>query len=347
MRAIRIAAHGGPEALRLEEIPVPKPGSGQALVRIEAAGVNFIDVYQRTGLYQVPLPFTLGQEAAGTVEAVGDGVTALRPGARVAWTGVLGAYAEAAVVSADRLVEIPEAVTPRQAAAVMLQGMTAHYLVCSIRPLQPGDACLVHAAAGGTGQLLCRLAKLRGATVIGTVGSDAKLAVAREAGADHVLNRRTTPDLAAEVRRLTGGAGVQVVYDGVGAATFEASLAALASRGMLATFGNASGPAPKVEPLELSRRGSLFLTRPKLADYVATRGELEWRAREVLGWVKDGTLVPRIWKEYALADAAQAHRDLESRATTGKLLVLPQASGREPALHGAREEPLVQSTEPV
>lgn len=322
MLAIRVHTPGGIEALHLDDVAIPEPGPGQVLVRVEAAGVNFIDVYHRTGLYPMPTPFTLGQEGAGVVERVGAGVTSIRPAERVAWSGVMGSYAERIIVPADRLVTLPAEVTTRQAAAVLLQGMTAHYLVTSTCPLQPGDQCLVHAAAGGVGLLLCQMAKRRGARVIGTVGDDAKAALAREAGADEVINYRTTPDVAAEVRRRTGGAGVRVAYDGVGQATFAASLASLAPRGMLATFGNASGPVPAVEPLELSRRGSLFLTRPKLADYTATREELLARAGDVLAWVRDGALRLRIHAEYPLRDAARAHADLESRNTTGKLLLV-------------------------
>jgi NADPH2:quinone reductase len=323
MRAIRVHTPGGSDALHLDDVTVPEPGPGQALVRVEAAGVNFIDIYHRTGLYPLPTPFTLGQEGAGVVERVGSDVASVRPAERVAWSGTMGSYAEYIVVPADRLVSLPADVTTRQAAAALLQGMTAHYLVMTACPLRPGDTCLVHAAAGGVGLLLCQLAKRQGATVIGTVGADGKAAHAREAGADHVINYRTTPDVAAEVRRLTGGAGVRAAYDGVGQATFSASLASLAPRGMLATFGNASGPVPAVEPLELSRRGSLFLTRPKLADYTATRAELLARAGEVLAWVRDGALRLRIHAEYRLEEAARAHADLEGRGTTGKLLLIP------------------------
>jgi NADPH2:quinone reductase len=323
MKAIRVLRPGGPEVLALEELPVPVPGPGQVLVRVEAAGVNFIDTYQRSGLYPIQTPFTIGQEGAGAVEAVGDGVTAFAPGDRAAWSGPMGAYAEVAVLPADRVVKVPDGVTIRQAAAAMLQGMTAHYLVTTVFPLQHGHTCLVHAAAGGVGRLLCQLARLRGARVIATVGADAKAAIAREAGASDVINYRATENVAHEVRQLTLGRGVDVVFDGVGAATFEASLAALAPRGMLVTFGNASGPVPAFEPLRLSQRGSLFLTRPRLADYIAARAELEQRAGDVLGWVRSGQLVLRIHREYPLAEAAQAHRDLEGRGTTGKLLLVP------------------------
>ena len=325
MKAIRVSQPGGPEALVLENLPIPEPAAGQVLVRIEAAGVNFIDVYQRNGLYPIQTPFTLGQEGAGVVERMGPEVTGLAAGDLVAWSGPMGAYAEYAAVPADRVVQVPAEVTAAQAAAAMLQGMTAHYLAGTTYPLKPGETCLVHAAAGGVGLLLCQIARMRGARVIGTVGADDKAALAREAGASDVINYRATENLAHEVRRLTGGTGVQVVYDGVGQATFAASMASLAPRGMLVTFGNASGPVQPFEPLKLSQGGSLFLTRPKLADHIATRTELEQRAGEVLGWVRDGKLKLRIFREYPLAEAAQAHRDLESRKTTGKLLLLPAA----------------------
>ena len=323
MRAIRVHAPGGPEALRLEEVPVPEPAAAEALVRLEAAGVNFIDVYHRSGLYPQPVPFTVGQEGAGTVERVGAGVTTLHPGDRVAFATVMGAYAELIAAPADRLAPVPHAVTAAQAAAAMLQGMTAHYLACTTFPLASNDVCLVHAAAGGVGLLLVQIAKLMGARVIATAGSDAKCGIARDAGADDVLNYTTTRDLAGAVRRLTGGRGVNVVYDGVGAATFEASLDALAPRGMMVTFGNASGPVPPFEPLLLGRKGSLFFTRPRLADYVATRDELLLRSGEVLQWVADGRLRLSISAEYPLAEAARAHMELEGRRTVGKLLLRP------------------------
>jgi len=323
MRAIRVHRAGGPEVLTLDDVAVPVPAAGQVLVRIEAAGVNFIDTYQRSGLYPVQTPFILGQEGAGVVVRAGEGVSVVREGERVAWSGPMGAYAEHVALPAERVVRVPEGVGAEPAAAAMLQGMTAHYLATTTFPLQPGQTCLVHAAAGGVGLLLCQLARLRGARVIGTVGSDDKAALAREAGASDVINYRATENVAHEVRQLTGGRGVDVVYDSVGAATFEASLASLRPRGMLVTFGNASGPVPAFEPLKLSQKGSLFLTRPKLQDYIITRAELEQRAGEVLGWVRDGTLTLRVFRTYPLADAAQAHRDLEGRGTTGKLLLRP------------------------
>jgi NADPH2:quinone reductase len=322
MRAIRVSAPGGSEALRLESIAVPEPGKGQVLVRVEAAGVNFIDVYQRQGFYPVPTPFTLGQEGAGVVLRLGPEARGLEPGCHVAWTGPLGAYAEYAAVPLDRLVVVPEGVKARDAAALMLQGMTAHYLTTATYRLRAGDWCVVHAAAGGVGLLLCQMARLRGARVFGTVSTAEKAALARSFGADEVMVYGER-DLAGEVRRVTAGGGAQVVYDGVGQATWEASLASLAPRGMLVLFGQSSGPVPPLDPLLLSRHGSIFLTRPKLADYIATRPELEERAGEVLGWARDGRLKVKLYREYPLEDAAEAHRDLESRRTTGKLLLIP------------------------
>ena len=321
MKAIRITTPGGPEALALEDVPTPDPAAGEALVRVEAAGVNYIDVYQRTGFYKVPLPFTLGQEGAGVVEKTGDRVAGLKQGDRVAWASHLGAYAEYAVLPADRLVPVPDGVTTKQAAAAMLQGMTAQYLARSTYALKPGDTCLVHAAAGGVGGLLVQIAKRCGARVIATAGSEQKLAIAREHGADVVIAYRQA-DVAAEVRRATDGKLCHVVYDGVGKDTWEASLASVAPRGMLVLFGNASGPVPSFDPLRLSA-GSKYVTRPRLNDYIATREELMSRAAEVLGWIAAGKLEVRIYKEYALGDVASAHRDLEGRGTTGKLIVVP------------------------
>jgi len=326
MKAIRVHEPGGPEVMRLEELPRPEPGPGQALVRLEAIGVNFIEVYQRRGFYPVPMPSTPGSEAAGAVVAVGAGVTGLVAGDLVASTDLGGTYAEFALAAADRLVPLPSGVTTRQAAAAMLQGMTAHYLACSTRPLAPGDTCLVHAAAGGVGLLLCQIAKRRGARVLGTVSTPEKAALAREAGADEVI-RYTEQDFEAEVKRLTAGRGVQVVYDSVGQTTFEQSLRSLAPRGTLALFGQSSGPVAPVDPQILNRLGSLYLTRPTLGHYVATRAELMTRAGEVLGWVRDGSLRLRVDRELPLAQAAAAHRALESRATTGKLLLIPGGTG--------------------
>lgn len=322
MRAIRVHEIGGPEVLRLEELPEPSPGPGQAVVRIEAIGVNFIEVYQRVGLYKVPLPGTPGSEAAGVVVAVAADVADLRPGDRVASTSFAGAYAAFALAAAERLVKLPDGVTTRQAAAVLLQAMTAHYLVHSTYALKPGDTCLVHAAAGGVGPLLTQLAKRLGARVIGTVSTREKAAVAREAGADEVV-LYTEQDFEVEVKRLTGGRGVQVVYDSVGRTTFEKSLRSLAPRGMMALFGQSSGPVPPFDPQQLNQLGSLFLTRPKLNDHILTRGELRSRANDVLGRVADGTLRVRIDREVPLARAAEAHRALEARATTGKVLLIP------------------------
>jgi NADPH2:quinone reductase len=323
VRAIRVHVHGGREVLQFEELPDPVPAEGQALVRIEAVGVNFIDVYHRTGLYKVPsLPFTIGQEAAGTVEAVGPGVTGLAPGDRVAYAGVMGAYAEKAVVPADRLVKLPEGVSAKDGAAAMLQGMTAQYLACSTYPLKPGDVCLVHAAAGGVGLLLCQIAKLLGARVLATTSTEDKARLAREAGADEVI-LYTEQDFAAEVRRLTDNRGVQVVYDGVGRATFDKSLDSLARRGMMALFGQSSGPVPPFDPSILNAKGSLYLTRPSLFHYIAAREELVARAGDVLGWIREGKLKLRIGLELPLREAAEAHRALEGRTTTGKVLLLP------------------------
>ena len=322
MKAIRVHTPGGPEALRYEEIERAAPGPSQVLVKIEAAGVNFIDIYQRTGHYKVPLPVTLGQEAAGTVSAVGPGVAEPKVGERVAYASLLGAYAEYAVVPADRVVVLPDGVSTKQGAAVMLQGMTAHYLATSTYALKPGDACLAHAAAGGVGLLLCQIAKLRGARVLGTVSTREKAALARGAGADEVI-LYTGQDFETEVRRLTNGAGLQVIYDSVGKTTFEKGLNCLAPRGMMVLYGQSSGPVGPFDPQVLSQKGSLFLTRPTLAHYTATRAELLGRAGEVLGWIKSGKLTVRIERELPLAQAAEAHRLLEGRKTTGKVLLIP------------------------
>ena len=321
MKAIRVHAVGGPEAMRFEDVADPAPQAGEAVVRVEAAGVNFIDVYHRTGLYKVPLPVTLGQEGAGTVDVVGAEATGVKQGDRVAWAGVSGSYAEKAAVPAAKLVQLPAGISPRDGAAAMLQGMTAHYLATSTYPLKAGDTCLVHAAAGGVGLLLCQIAKMRGARVIGTAGSEEKTRLARGAGADETIDY-AKQDFEAEVKRLTGGKGVQVVYDGVGKSVFEKSLNCLAPRGMMATFGNASGPVPPVEPLTLSQKGSLYLTRPTLWHYIATREDLEARAGDVLGWIASGKLKIRIGT-FPLSSAADAHRALEGRKTTGKVLLLP------------------------
>jgi NADPH2:quinone reductase len=322
MRAIRVPQYGGPEAMRLDELPTPAPGPGQALIRIEAAGVNFIDVYQRTGLYKGALPVPLGLEGAGVVEAVGPGVTTVRAGERVAWTGVPGSYATHNAVPADRLVALPAGVDARAGAAVMLQGMTAHYLVSGSYRLQRGDTCVVHAAAGGVGLLLCQMARRAGARVLATVSTEEKARLAREAGADEVI-LYSRQDFEAEVKRLTGGRGVQVVYDSVGRDTFERSLNCLAPRGFMILYGQSSGPVAPVDPQVLNARGSLYLQRPSLFHYTATREELLARAGEVLGWVARGELRVRIGATFPLGEAAEAHRQLEGRMTTGKVLLIP------------------------
>lgn len=322
MQAIRVHEIGDAGVLRLEDVEVPRPGAGQALVRIEAAGLNFVEIYHRIGLYKVATPYTPGSEAAGTVESVGPGVSTVRPGDRVASVNVLGAYAEFALAAADRLVVLPDRVTTRQGAAVLLQGMTAQYLAASTYPLERGSACLVHAAAGGVGLLLCQIAKLRGSRVIGTVSTAAKADLARAVGVDEVI-LYTETDFVAEVRRLTGGVGVDVVYDSVGRTTFAGSLDCLAPRGMLVLYGQSSGPVPPFDLQVLSQKGSLYVTRPKLGDYTRNRAELLERAGEVLGWVADGTLRVRIEQEFPLRDAAEAQRALEGRRTTGKVLLIP------------------------
>lgn len=320
MRAVRIHDTGGPEMLRIESIPVPRPRADEALVRLEASGVNFVDVYKRSGLYEIPLPATLGEEGAGTVVAVGENVHEVRTGDRVAWASVLGSYAEYAVVPARKLVPLPADLPARVGAAVMLQGMTAHYLATSTWPLREGDRCLVHAAAGGVGLLLVQIAKRRGAWVVGTAGSDEKAALARAAGADEVIVY-TRDDFAGEVRRLTEGRGVQVIYDSVGRSTFLPGLDVLAPRGMMVLFGQSSGPVAPLDPQILNRKGSLFLTRPTLGHYVATRDELLWRARELFTWIAAGELQVRIGAEFPLSEAAEAHRALEGRRTTGKVVL--------------------------
>ena len=322
MKAIRVHAAGGPEVLKLDEIPSPTPKTGEALVKVDAAGLNYIDVYFRTGMYKAELPLTLGMEAGGTVTAVGANVSEVKVGDKVAYTGVAGAYAEQAVVASSKLVVLPSGVSTKQGAAAMLQGMTAHYLACSTYPLKKGDTCLVHAAAGGVGLLLCQIAKLRGARVIGTVSTDDKAKLAREAGADETIIY-TRQDFEAEVKRMTDGKGVQVVYDAVGKTTWDKSLNSLAPRGLIALYGASSGPIGQIDPQIFNAKGSLFLTRPSLGHYTATREELLQRAGEVLGWVRDGKLKLRMEFEFPLKDAAEAHRALEGRKTTGKVLILP------------------------
>jgi NADPH2:quinone reductase len=322
MKAIRVHEAGGPEVLRLEEIPAPVPGEGEVLVRIEAAGVNFIDVYQREGLYPLPRPYTAGSEGAGTVTAIGGRVTSVAVGDRVASASIRGAYAELAVVPADRLVRLPDGLGSRMAAALMLQGITAHYLATSTFPVKAGDTCLVHAAAGGVGLLLCQIASRRGARVIGTVSTTVKEALARDAGAAEII-RYTEQAFVPEVRRLTGGKGVHVVYDSVGRATFDGSLDSLARRGTLVLFGQSSGPVPPLDPQVLNRKGSLFLTRPTIAHYTFTQDELDGRAADLFRWVEGGTLHVHVDRAVPLADAAQAHRALEARETAGKVLLVP------------------------
>ena len=322
MQAIRVHQTGGPEALRYEGVERPPVGAGQALVKVEATGVNFIEVYQRTGLYRVPLPFTPGSEAAGTVVEVGPGVNDVRAGDRVASQSFAGSYAEFAMAPAERLVKLPKGVSTRLGAAVMLQGMTAHYLACTTFPLRSGHTCLVHAAAGGVGLLLCQIARSRGARVIGTVSTDEKARLAREAGAHDVI-LYTQQDFQVETMKLTGQSGVDVVYDSVGRTTFAKGFDCLAPRGMMVLYGQSSGPVGPFDPQILNQKGSLFLTRPTVGHYVATRAELLERASAVLGWVEDGSLQVRIGREFPLAAAAEAHSELEGRRTTGKVLLIP------------------------
>jgi NADPH:quinone reductase len=322
MKAIRINEHGGPEVMKIEDLPTPAPQAGQVLVRVEAAGVNYIDTYQRSGHYKVPLPYTMGLEGAGVVEATGEGVTGIARGARVAWTNVPGAYATHALVPADKVVPLPAAITSQQGAAAMLQGMTAHYLAHTTFPLRRGDACVVHAGAGGVGLLLTQMAKRAGARVFTTVSTDEKAKLSKDAGADEVI-RYTQEDFKDAVRRLTDGKGVRVVYDSVGRDTFEKSLDCLAPRGLLALFGQSSGAVPPFDPQVLAAKGSLFFTRPTLAHYIATREELLARANDVFAWIADGSLKVRIGATSPLAEAARAHTDLQARRTTGKVLLLP------------------------
>lgn len=321
MKAIRIHATGGPDALRLDDIPVPAPGPGEVRLRIDAAGVNFIDTYRRSGLYPVALPHTLGSEACGVITAVGPGVTAFAVGDRVAGASLSGAYADEALSPAAQLVHVPPSISSETAAAVLLQGLTAHYLATDTFPLRPGHTALIHAAAGGVGLLLVQLAVMRGARVLATVGTDEKAALARAAGAAAVCvySRDNFTDAA---RAFTDGRGVDVVYDGVGRSTFEGSLASLRPRGLLASFGNASGAVPPFSPLLLSQKGSLFFTRPTLAHYIQTPAELAARAKDLFDWITDNRLHVRIGARFPFTDAAGAHRALESRATTGKVLLV-------------------------
>jgi NADPH2:quinone reductase len=322
MKAVRVSEVGGVEKLTYTDVDVPKPGPGQALVKVAAAGVNYIDTYHRSGLYKLPLPFTLGLEGAGVVESVADDVTDFKPGDHVTWASGLGSYAEYVLVSTSQLVRVFAGMKLEDAAAAMLQGMTAHYLTHSTWPLKQGETCLVHAPAGGTGRLICQMAKMRGARVIGVTSTEEKAKIAREAGADEVILYKTQ-DFEEETKRLTGGAGVDVVYDSIGANTFEKSLKCVRRRGLMVTFGNASGPVPPLQPLALSNQGSIYLTRPKLGDYTVTSDELRQRAGDVLEWVATGRLKLKIDKTYPLSEAQQAHRDLESGKTSGKLMLKP------------------------
>ena len=322
MKAVRVTEYGGPEVMSYEDVDMPSPGDSDALVKVEASGINYIDTYQRSGLYQIPLPTTLGLEAAGTVEEVGSAVTNFKAGDRVAYTSVPGAYAEYATVPEDKLVAIPDGVSFNEGAAAMLQGCTAHYLCKSTYVVKEGDRCLIHAAAGGVGLLLIQMVKNAGGFVIGTVSTEEKAVLAKEAGADEVI-LYSEQDFETEVKRITDGAGVNVVYDSVGKATFEKSIDCLSKLGYMVLYGNASGPVTEFNPATLGPKGSLFLTRPTLFDYTASRESLEWRSSDVFNWIADGKLNLRIEHLYPLVDVQQAHIDLEGRATTGKLILTP------------------------
>ena len=322
MKAIQIQSTGGPEALQLVDLPIPQPGPGQVLIRIEATGVNFIEVYFRKGVYKASFPMIPGSEAAGTVEELGPGVNGFKDGDAVASTSVIGSYAEYALVPAAQLVKVPEGLSLESAAAVLLQGMTAHYLAVSTYPLKKDETALVHAGAGGVGLLLTQIAARIGARVITTVSTEEKAEISREAGASDVI-LYTEQDFEAEAKRLTGGKGVDVVYDGVGKTTFDKSLNCLHPRGMMVLFGASSGPVPPFDPGLLNSKGSLYLTRPTLWHYIATRAELDWRAGDVLGWAANGELKVRSEHTYPLSDAAQAQIDLEERKTSGKILLVP------------------------
>lgn len=322
MKAIQVQQTGGPEALKLVDLPIPKPKANEAVVKITAIGINYIDIYFREGRYPSQLPFVDGQEAAGIVSEVGSEVKSLRPGDRVAYTGLLGSYAEYSAVPADRLVKVPDKISDQQAAAAMLQGMTAHYLVYSTYALRKGETALVHAAAGGVGLILVQMAKNIGARVIGTVGSEEKAILARDAGADETIIY-TEQDFESETKRLTDGKGVHVVYDGVGKTTFDKDFNITRPRGYVVLFGGASGPVPPFDPMKLTQKGSLYLSRPSLWHYISSREELEWRANDVFNMISAGKLKLRIAYTYKLEQAQQAHRDLEGRKTTGKLLLIP------------------------
>jgi NADPH:quinone reductase len=322
VKAVQITAPGGREVLTYVDVPEPTPASGEVLISIEYAGVNFFDIYQRTGLYPAPMPLIPGCEAAGTIIGLGPAVREFRVGERVAWQGSAGAYAPRAAIAAAELIRLPDFIDTRAAAALLLQGLTAHFLAISTFPLAAGSTCLVHAAAGGVGLLLCQIASMRGARVIATVSTEDKAALARGAGADEIV-LYTSRDFVTEVRRLTANRGVDVVYDSVGRATFAGSLSCLAPRGLMVLFGQSSGPVAPFDPQMLNQRGSLYLTRPTLANYVATRAELLERATQLFDWVRDGRLTIRIDRELALRDVAEAHRALESRETSGKILLRP------------------------
>jgi NADPH:quinone reductase len=326
VKAVRIHSHGDASVLKYEDVPTPELKPGQALVVVEAAGLNYIDIYHRTGAYTGPMPITLGQEGAGIITQVADDVKTVKPGERVAWTGIFGSYAQIAALPADRLVSVPSDMTTRQAAAAMLQGITAHYLAKSTYPLKPGDACLIHAGAGGVGLLLTQIAKMCGAQVMTTVSTEEKAALSRDAGADHAINY-TTQEFDQEVRRITNGRGVQVVYDSVGKSTFDRSLNSLATRGMMVLFGQSSGAVAPVDPATLVGKGSLFLTRPSLVHHIVTRPELVGRAQELFDWIQSGRLRLRMEHEFPLEQAADAHRALEGRKTTGKVLLIPGVPG--------------------
>ncbi|MCZ6873086.1 MAG: quinone oxidoreductase [bacterium] len=322
MKAVRIHQFGGPEAMQYEDVPTPMPAEDQVLVKLAAAGLNYIDVYQRTGLYPNNLPYTLGLEASGSVVGVGPAVTAFKEGDRVAYTGVSGAYAEYSLVPSDRLVKMPDGVDVKTGAAAMLQGMTAHYLAYTTYPLKAGDRCVIHAAAGGVGLLLVQMAKQCGALVIGTVSTEEKAVLAREAGADYVI-RYTQQDFEQEVKQYTDGKGVNVVYDSVGQSTFEKSLNCLSPLGCMVLYGQASGPVAPFDPAILNNKGSLYLTRPSLFHYIPDRQSLQDRAGDVLGWIASGQLKIRMEFNFPLAEVAEAHRSLEGRKTTGKVLLIP------------------------
>ncbi|TMA93151.1 MAG: quinone oxidoreductase [Deltaproteobacteria bacterium] len=322
MKAVRVHKYGGPEVLTIDDIPVPEPKAGEARVKIEAIGVNYVDIYQRTGLYPLQTPFTLGNEGAGVVDAIGDGVTEVKKGDRVAYAMVPGSYAEYAIVPAWRLAPVPVNIDAKSAAAIMLQGMTAHYLTRSTYPLKQAEVALAHAAAGGVGLLLIQLAKMLSARVIGTVSTEQKAELAKQAGADDVI-LYTQTDFLAEIKKLTDGKGVHVVYDSVGATTFDKSLDCLRQRGYLVLFGQSSGPVPPFDPGKLATKGSLFLTRPSLAHYTLTRAELLQRSGDLFSWIESEKLRLRVESTFPMAEAAEAHRQLEGRKTTGKLVLFP------------------------